>query len=120
MRHTWPGNVRELENTLWVACLCERGEVIGPESIRIDAPLLGPGQPASYDELLAQLATQERAYVRGVLAAHGGNKSNAADALGISRTALYRTLRRLEIEGPLGASGVEGRLAPAAPRRAAS
>ena len=52
----------------------------------------------SYGELLATLEARERTYVRSVMVTSRGNKAEAARRLGVTRYALYRTLRRLGIE----------------------
>jgi PAS domain S-box-containing protein len=87
--HSWPGNIRELENTLEHAALCARGSVIDvdalPRTLLRARPL---SRPPRADEMERML---------DVLARHRGNQSAAARSLGISRSTLWRRLRRLGV-----------------------
>ena len=113
LEHDWPGNVRELENALRVASLFRDDEVIGADALHLGESgrrireVVAP--PVSYQALLDDLARRERDYVEGVLRAEGWNKAGAARALGISRYAFYRVLRRLEIEDPCEAPQASSR-----------
>ncbi|MCO5169783.1 MAG: sigma-54 dependent transcriptional regulator [Planctomycetes bacterium] len=102
MAHAWPGNVRELENAVRVAALFSQGGVLDPAALpfRRAAPAqaAAPDHQLSYQELRDLLEERERAYVREVLATSHGNKAEAARRLGVTRYALYRTLRRLGID----------------------
>ncbi len=91
--YDWPGNVRELANLLERALALRDHDTLLPEDL--DFPRNGDGLGA----LLAQgaegnvpLEELERAYVRRVVEARGGNKSAAARMLGINRRTLYRKL----------------------------
>jgi DNA-binding NtrC family response regulator len=95
--YPWPGNVRELENTLERVAATAPGGVIDvgdlPAELR-DRP------PALEGRLFADLPTleeMEKRYLRHVLAAVGGNRSRAAEALGIDRRTLYRMAERFGI-----------------------
>jgi DNA-binding NtrC family response regulator len=94
--YAWPGNVRELENALERAVILSPGEVIEvsalPERIteRRAEPLVGEhARP-----LNPTLEVIERAYILWVLQSEGGNKSRAAEVLGIDPSTLYRKLSR--------------------------
>ena len=96
--YAWPGNVRELENTL------ERVAVTAPGGV-IDASDLPPAfkeQPPVLEEpLFAGLPTleeMEKRYLRHVVAAVGGNRSRAAEVLGIDRRTLYRMAERFGLD----------------------
>ncbi len=96
MRHDWPGNVRELQNVLSSAAILERGETIGAESIRISTtgesgPLATALQGRQSLEQLAE------AYIRETLRATGGNQTEAARILGISRKTLLMKRKRFGI-----------------------
>jgi len=95
----WPGNVRELENCIERAVALTRMTHITatdlPEKIHDYQPsriVIGGEGP---DELIT-LEEMERRYVRRVLEACGGNKTQAAKVLGIDRRSLYRRLDRIE------------------------
>jgi DNA-binding NtrC family response regulator len=86
--HHWPGNVRELDHTLERAVLLAQGT-----SIRnADLGLRGSGSPPRLEEL--PLEEVERLLIRKALERHGGNVSQAAKVLGLSRSALYRRLQQ--------------------------
>ncbi len=95
MAYQWPGNVRELENALERAVILSTGDMITPESLpeRITArraePLVTERTPTT-----PTLEAIERAYIEWVLQNEGGNKSRAADMLGIDPSTLYRKLAR--------------------------
>ena len=97
MVYDWPGNVRELENALEHAVVLSRGKIIDasylPERItrRRKEPLVAD-QPYRNPTL----EVIERAYIMYVLQAEGGNKTRAAEALGIDPSTLYRKLSRYE------------------------
>jgi DNA-binding NtrC family response regulator len=97
MAYDWPGNVRELENALEHAVTLARGgEITGaalPERItaRKAEPLVG--ERAQPNPTLDQI---EQAYIMWVLQNEGGNKSRAAQILGIDPSTLYRKLSRYE------------------------
>ncbi len=94
MGYSFPGNVRELENIIERAIILEKNSRITPESLPQNLQLfhvetLLPGQFKSIDEL-------NREYAEKVVEMLGGNKSKAAELLGISRTSLWRLLKEDE------------------------
>ncbi len=102
LSHDWPGNVRELRNGLERALLLSDGEP-DPADLFAHAPSSRPASgvgggggvlpwPASIPEL-------ERAAAVAMTERMAGNKSAAADALGISRSRLYRLLGGEDAEG---------------------
>ena len=94
--YSWPGNVRELENALERAVILTDGTLIDvgalPERIteRRAEPLVAEREPAANPTL----DVVERAYIMWVLQSEGGNKSRAAEVLGIDPSTLYRKLSR--------------------------
>jgi two-component system response regulator HydG len=94
-RYDWPGNVRELENALERAVVLSPGRVIElaalPERVVTGSPekVVGSLAPAN-----PTLEVIERAYIQWVLNAEGGNKSRAAEVLGIDPSTLYRKISR--------------------------
>ena len=92
LRHDWPGNVRELENTLTRAVVLATGDVIRTEHVR-------PGEPGREPaEGVESLAEVERRQVQRALTSTGGNKTRAAEILGVSRPRLNRLLARYGLE----------------------
>ncbi len=89
MQYPWPGNVRELEHTVERAVLLCRGEEIEPANLAIAAArTITPNfENMSIDEVEALL-------IRKVLRRCDGNISQAAEALGLSRAALYRRIEK--------------------------
>ncbi|MDQ3364032.1 MAG: sigma-54 dependent transcriptional regulator [Myxococcota bacterium] len=95
MDYDWPGNVRELENCVERAVALSRGseidvddlpaKVVEHKSTRIELSTESPAQMLTLDEM-------QHRYVRQVLAAVGGNKTQAAQILGIDRRSIYRRL----------------------------
>jgi DNA-binding NtrC family response regulator len=92
LRHPWPGNVRELEHAVERAALLAEGPAVRPadlglaaavadEAMRLDAMTL--------DDVEAHL-------IRRALDRANGNVTDAARALGLSRSALYRRLEKLD------------------------
>jgi two-component system response regulator HydG len=96
---SWPGNVRELENALERAVILTPGDVIDadvlPERVteRRSEPLVSAATPPT-----PTLDVIERAYILWVLNSEGGNKTRAADVLGIDPSTLYRKLSRFGVE----------------------
>jgi DNA-binding NtrC family response regulator len=86
----WPGNVRELQHTIERAVLLASGNEIGAEDLALRSRR-ATATP-SLDDL--PLEDVERVLIRKALERHGGNVSQAAEALGLSRSALYRRLQR--------------------------
>ena len=96
--HSWPGNVRELENAIERLVLFNRGAVIDVA----DLPPVVRGAGLSFDRGLFQdlppLDELERRYLLHVLEAVGGNRTRAAEVLGIDRRTLYRMAERFGID----------------------
>ena len=92
LRHDWPGNVRELENTLTRAVVRATGDVIRPEHV-----VTAAGNAVAPDEL-ESLEDLERRQVARVLQASRGNKTKAAEILGVSRPRLHRLLAKYDLE----------------------
>ncbi len=92
LQHEWPGNVRELENTLTRAVVLATGDVIRPEHL-----VLAQRSAQPPDQLLS-LSDLERQHVGRVLEATRGNKTRAAEILGVSRPRLNRMLNKYGME----------------------
>ncbi len=104
--YDWPGNVRELENAVEYAGLHARGAEVQAEELpakvqtsEVRARLALDGSPlaALYADLIS-LDELERRYLLHVLEATGGNRTRAAEILGIDRRTLYRMAERFQIK----------------------
>jgi DNA-binding NtrC family response regulator len=88
--YTWPGNVRQLQHLIErLTVLAER---IDAEAVRDALTIM-----ESREKPVDTLADAEEDQIRRVLAATGGNKSKAAQLLGIERKTLYRKLERMKL-----------------------
>jgi DNA-binding NtrC family response regulator len=89
--YPWPGNVRELEHAVERAVLMARGERIEPSDLGLH-PSAGAAPERALEEM--SLDEVECFLIRKTLARFDGNVNLAAEALGLSRSALYRRLQR--------------------------
>jgi DNA-binding NtrC family response regulator len=116
MAHTWRGNVRELENTLHRAVLLAKGEEIDPEAITLAQPqqspqsaAAAPGAAAARTQLPVETAARalvgstvaevERDLIIGTLYHCLGNRTHAANILGISIRTLRNKLKQYSSDG---------------------
>ena len=100
-RHAWPGNVRELKNVMQRAALLASGDAIGAADLRLPAVAGSPAPAAGLGtSAVAADAEPDRASIERALSDAGGVIAQAANALGMSRQALYRRLERLGINRP--------------------
>jgi len=113
LSHDWPGNVRELENALEFAATVCRGQTLQPEDLppEIQAPGT-PGAGRSADGASSRGAGPSRARALGesgdpqsghdalvrALEAHRWNRQETAEALGVSRSTLWRRMRSFGLE----------------------
>jgi DNA-binding NtrC family response regulator len=94
--YRWPGNVRELENTIERLVVFSRGSIIDVA----DLPFKASG-PDLHERLFADLPSLdevERRYLLHVIEQVGGNRTRAAEVLGIDRRTLYRMAERFAID----------------------
>ncbi len=98
--YLWPGNVRELENALERAWIMTPGGRIEagalPERVTSPTPARLVDERATHNPTLDMV---ERAYILWVLSSEGGNKTRAAETLGIDPSTLHRKLSRFGGEG---------------------
>jgi DNA-binding NtrC family response regulator len=98
--YSWPGNVRELRNVVERAVLLASGEYIDTPDLRLNA---ADSRPPRLEQM--SLEDAERALVHAALRRFEGNVAAAAEALGISRSGMYRRMEKLGIRA-------EGRAEP--------
>ncbi len=99
LEYDWPGNVRELENALERAAIVSQDYAIGAEQLP-ERVREAPPPRLVEDELPPNPSMEviERAYIQWVLHAEGGNKTRAAEVLGIDPSTLYRKLNRYGLD----------------------
>ncbi|MEW5700724.1 MAG: sigma-54 dependent transcriptional regulator [Candidatus Zixiibacteriota bacterium] len=107
--YNWPGNIRELKNVLERAVILAGGEPIGSEHLALLPTLTPPGRDAAKSAVSTAseslpptpgqgLADVERQMIEEALRTAGGNKSDAARRLKITRRVLYAKLRRYGLD----------------------
>jgi DNA-binding NtrC family response regulator len=89
LAHAWPGNVRELDHAVERAVLMAQGETVRAADLGLRTGREGPPR---LEEM--SLEDVEALLIKKALARFNGNVSHAANALGLSRSALYRRLQR--------------------------
>jgi DNA-binding NtrC family response regulator len=89
VEHAWPGNVRELDHAVERSVLMSQGDTIRAGDLGLKASTDGP---ARLEDM--SLEDVEAFLIKKALARFEGNVSRAAEALGLSRSALYRRLQR--------------------------
>ncbi len=99
LAHDWPGNVRELSHCMERACLLGTGDFIAAQDLALPAAASAqPGIAAAGTDIadLSALSLEEaeRLLIQTALRRSGGNALQAAQALGLSRSAFYRRLEK--------------------------
>ena len=89
-RHPWPGNVRELAHVVERAVLMATGDTIKADHLGLTSG--SASTEATLDEM--SLDDLEKIFVQKAMRRYDGNVSRAAEALGLSRSALYRRLEK--------------------------
>jgi DNA-binding NtrC family response regulator len=89
MNHQWPGNIRELEHAIERAVLMARDTLVRADDLGLN---LERNIPLRLDDL--GLEEMEQLLIKKALTRYDGNVSQAAEALGLSRGALYRRLQK--------------------------
>ncbi|MFZ6012595.1 MAG: sigma-54-dependent transcriptional regulator [Bacteroidota bacterium] len=93
-KYSWPGNVRELQHAVERAVILNEGRVIESAELLVSGATpvsKKEGQPLTMDEMEKQFIVQS-------LSQHEGNVSNTARTLGMTRTALYRRMKKHGIQ----------------------
>jgi DNA-binding NtrC family response regulator len=100
--YSWPGNVRELESTIEYAVLHARGHNVVPEDLpeKLQSPQVRAAARSPLSALFEDLPSideLERRYLLYVLDVAAGNRTRAAEILGVDRRTLYRMIERFGI-----------------------
>ncbi len=106
-RYPWPGNVRQLQNVLERLAILHSGAVVGEAAFEEAIAALDPSEKGSSvsESGGESLAAAEEEHIRKVLAATHGNKTRAAELLGIERKTLYRKLGLHNVSQGVGEGG---------------
>ena len=88
-KYPWPGNIRELQHSIERAVILSESTIINSAELLISnsAPVSRPDQPLSMNQM-------EKQFIRQSLEQNNGNVTDTAKALGLTRTALYRRMKR--------------------------
>ena len=89
-RYAWPGNIRELQHAVERAVILNEGRVIENADVLIGTmatPIATTGEPQTMDEM-------EKYFIQVSLSEQEGNVTNTAKKLGMTRTALYRRMKK--------------------------
>jgi DNA-binding NtrC family response regulator len=91
LQHSWPGNVRELDHVVERSALMSSGGLITAFDLALQ-----PGRDAGVSSRIDEMSLEEveRLLIKKALSRFGGNANRAAEALGLSRSALYRRLQK--------------------------
>ncbi len=94
--YAWPGNVRELENKVKRAVILEDGDMVSARTLELEVETASPGlDSVNLREAKERL---EKQLLSRALTQFGGNISQAADALGVSRPTLYTMMKKYGFE----------------------
>jgi DNA-binding NtrC family response regulator len=90
-QHSWPGNVRELDHVVERAVLMTAGNLVTAFDLALQS-----GRDATVSARLEEMSLEEaeRLLIKKAFARFEGNANRAAEALGLSRSALYRRLQK--------------------------
>lgn len=100
MRHDWPGNVRELENTIERCVIMTRSESISPGDLPMNIQALSGDLEEDNTGVRPgwSMREVERDLIIKTLEQTGGNKTKAAEILGINRKTLQNKLKEYQVE----------------------
>jgi transcriptional regulator of acetoin/glycerol metabolism len=94
--YSWPGNVRELMNSIHGALVMSDGPMLLPEDLGLERRTMCR-HVRTLDEARS---TAEKSAILNAFANTGGNITQAAENLGVSRGTLYRLMEKFEIAWP--------------------
>jgi DNA-binding NtrC family response regulator len=96
--YDWPGNVQELENVISRACALANNETLD-ESLIFTLPQDRPRDEKDHGYLNITLKDNQKTLILKALKQNSNNFSRTANQLGISRTTLWRRLKKFKIDG---------------------
>lgn len=97
MQYHWPGNIRELFNVLETAMNFCRSSELGPENLAFFSKTGESSWGQDHASLKDAIGNSEKAQVVAVLKTNNGDRQASADALGVSRTTLYRLMKKHDL-----------------------
>ncbi|MEW6128335.1 MAG: sigma-54 dependent transcriptional regulator [Acidobacteriota bacterium] len=89
--YPWPGNIREMRNILERAVLLSTGKMLTKADLRLDTTALPAGAPVFQGRTIEDV---ERSHIEETLKLEGGNVDRAAVVLGLSRSGLYKKIKK--------------------------
>jgi len=98
--YPWPGNVRELENAVEHGIICAQGNNVGPESLPQHIQDFSHRRKITSSHQTSDIATEhiQRKQIENALKESNGNKSQAAQFLGVDRSTLWRRMQKFGLE----------------------
>jgi two-component system response regulator HydG len=99
VQYGWPGNVRELENAIERGVILMRGDQLSEKSLPLPIQKQEEKEPENNAGPVSSLQEAERLLILQTLEETGGNKSEAARRLGITRKTLQNKLQRYDVAG---------------------
>ena len=117
VEHPWRGNIRELENCLERSVILCDADVLGAGDLRLDAEEASEGRNAHLDDSSLTLRDMERELILRRLDLTNGNRTRAAEMLGISVRTLRNKINQYRGEGPDHSRLGKGRVLGAKERR---
>lgn len=89
-KYQWPGNIRELQHAIERAVILNEGKVIQTADLLINTGI----QPKPNEDTPRTMDEMEKQFILESLQKHEGNVTNTAKTLGMTRTALYRRMKK--------------------------
>jgi DNA-binding NtrC family response regulator len=97
--YDWPGNIRQLRNAIERMVVLAPGDELTPDLLPPELVQGGPASAEGAPDLRAAVDSFKRAHIARVLLAAGGNRTKAAEQLGLQRTHLSVLLKKYGLGG---------------------